>query len=43
VILTMDATTNPLSSICGGLTHTLTTSGGKRTYTFTAGTGTIVF
>jgi hypothetical protein len=43
VILVMDATTNPLASIGGGLTYSLVTANGKRTYTFTAGTGTVVF
>jgi hypothetical protein len=30
-----------LSSIAGGLTYTLTTSGGYKIYKFTAGTGTV--
>jgi hypothetical protein len=39
----MMASMPPLSSIGGGLTYSLVTAGGTRTYTFTAGTGTIVF
>jgi hypothetical protein len=41
VILRYNDNFADFTSIGGGLTYTLTTSGGKKIYTFTAGTGTV--
>jgi hypothetical protein len=41
VIIRYPDTNRDFSSIGGGLTYTLTTSGGYKIYQFTAGTGTV--
>jgi hypothetical protein len=41
VILSYPSTFPNLTSIDVGLTYTMTTSGGNKIYTFTAGTGTV--
>ena len=41
VILKYADTSADLTTIAGGLTYTLTTSGGFKVYRFTAGTGTV--
>jgi len=42
IVILRYANTNPdLTSVSGGLTYTLTNTGGYKIYTFTAGTGTI--
>jgi hypothetical protein len=43
VIISYPENLGTLASIGVGLTSSTTTSGGKRIYTFTAGTGTIKF
>jgi hypothetical protein len=41
VIIAYSSSFADLASIGGGLTYTLTTSGGNKIYKFTGGTGTI--
>jgi hypothetical protein len=41
VIIRYPSTNANLTSIGGGLTYTLTTTGGYKIYSFTAGTGTV--
>jgi hypothetical protein len=43
VIISYPSALADLASISGGLTYSLTTSGGKKIYTFTAGTGPITW